>query len=325
MLLSNKSTCRLKTDCEKKNISDVEFRFVCFNPDSEMPSALHSFGRGGFASQEDFDSGVPCQRCTSIGYALQSGGPLLGRTTEMVIGSQSRQPLSSPAASSAATRVAEPSAEVSAGADTALHGNASNVEKFAPISAAYFGPQACIAAFRSEAGTCTIETRCKDVNMSDLTVGITCVDKAGGHTRYLFERDSFGREERFDTRVRCEACLGVSEEETSQGLKMLLPKGLVEDVNALRSQVRMLSKNLPASAQLASQAAVPSTASPIAKTAFLASVRQHDGAEEAVVQSAPEQDAFAPTAKVKGEREAQAQQTAQPTIKDLLRKLAIAL
>lgn len=70
-------TCMIATRCADLDLDDVDFKFVCFNPGTTVPHALHSFGRGGFDGEEDFDSGVVCDKCTSVGFAMQQGGPLV--------------------------------------------------------------------------------------------------------------------------------------------------------------------------------------------------------------------------------------------------------
>merc|ERR1719379_3155721 len=109
-----------------------------------------------------------------------------------------------------------------------------------PMEAAFYGPQACVAAFRSPAGTCVVQTRCGKADLSTFDIGITCLDKSGDYTRYLFGKGNFEKEETFDTRIECEVCLGVGAESGEQQIHGVLPKQLVEDVNTLKDEVLAL-------------------------------------------------------------------------------------
>jgi hypothetical protein len=109
-----------------------------------------------------------------------------------------------------------------------------------PQEAAFYGPGACISTFRSPAGTCIIQTRCQKTDVSIYDVGITCLDKSGDYTRYLFGKGNFEKEETFDTRIECEVCLGVGAESGEQQIHGALPKQLVEDVNTLKDEVLAL-------------------------------------------------------------------------------------
>merc|ERR1712060_47783 len=84
---------------------------------------------------------------------------------------------------------------------------------------------------------------CTNADISDFNTGVTCLDKSGGYVRYLFGRGAFQSEETFDTRIECELCLGVSEDEPRQ-IKGVVPKQLVEDVNALKVEVAMLREEV---------------------------------------------------------------------------------
>jgi len=176
-----------------------------------MPRALHSFGRGGFEAEETFDTGVSCASCSSVDSAFQTGGPLL-RSALSALPMQSARGFS-------------------AGASD---------EEMQPSQAAYFGPSACISTYRASEGTCVVQTKCKDVDISNFAVGVTCLDKVGDYTRYIFGKGGFDPEESFDTRLECEACLGVGEDPVLQQLQGALPKMLVEDVNSLKGIVKNL-------------------------------------------------------------------------------------
>lgn len=64
-------TCVLKTNCSSKtDLSRVEFAFFCVQPKSQ---ALHSFGVGGFALSEAFDTRVRCETCAARSAVVQAG------------------------------------------------------------------------------------------------------------------------------------------------------------------------------------------------------------------------------------------------------------
>jgi hypothetical protein len=208
---SNKGSCTISTNCGDNNISALEFAFVCYNPGTSVPHALHSFGIGGFEANEVFDSGVRCQRCSTVQNAFAG----FDQTSMNLARSL---PLG----------------------HTAPNGDLGTLKEMKPQEAAFYGPKACISTFRSPAGTCIVQTRCQNADISIYDVGITCLDKSGDYTRYLFGKGNFEKEETFDTRIECEVCLGVGAETGEQQIHGVLPKQLVEDVNTLKDEVLAL-------------------------------------------------------------------------------------
>lgn len=208
---SPKGSCVISTNCGSKNISSLEFAFVCYNPGTSVPHALHSFGIGGFESTEVFDSGVRCQRCSTVQNAFAG----FDQTSMNLARSL---PLG----------------------HTAPSGDLGTLKEMVPQEAAFYGPKACISTFRSPAGTCIVQTRCGTSDISAYDVGITCLDKSGDYTRYLFGKGNFEKEETFDTRIECEVCLGVGAESGEQQIHGAIPKQLVEDVNTLKDEVLAL-------------------------------------------------------------------------------------
>jgi len=208
---SAKGSCVITTQCGSANISSLEFAFVCYNPGTSVPHALHSFGIGGFEANEVFDSGVRCQRCSTVQNAFAG----FDQTSMNLARSL---PLG----------------------HTAPSGDLGTLREMTPQEAAFYGPKACISTFRSPAGTCIVQTRCGTTDISIYDVGITCLDKSGDYTRYLFGKGNFEKEETFDTRIECEVCLGVGAESGDQQIHGVLPKQLVEDVNTLKDEVLAL-------------------------------------------------------------------------------------
>lgn len=217
-------SCIIRTRCDNHNISDTEFAFVCFNPGASMPHALHSFGRGGFAKEETFDTKVRCKSCVSVDTAWRTGDSVVKNALAAL-------PLSSLPALSGAVK-----------ADKVY--SAHELAEFKPKEAAVYGPSYCISTFLAPAGTCLIRTRCADIDLSTFNVGVTCLDKAGGYTRYLFGKDTFKTEETFDTLVKCQKCLGVGPESSLFAMHGLIPRKLVEDVSSLKTDVQTLNQKV---------------------------------------------------------------------------------
>lgn len=236
---SNSGTCMLSTDCDNRDLSKVDFAFVCLNPGSTIPHAIHSFGRGGFAARETFDTEVSCRECATMQQAFRVGSELLNKLgVRTGIGSRETPapaPEDSPSGTAAQPLVIPPVPSVDKAAV-----RQGNVSGQVPERAAYYGPKSCVMTFPSEAGSCVIQTRCKQVNISRFDIGVTCMDMGGGYTKYLFGAGAFAQEETFDTRIRCKACLGVADSPQAKQGRGYLPKQLVEDVNAARLEIKQL-------------------------------------------------------------------------------------
>lgn len=221
---SSAGTCVLRTNCpDAANIENVEFAFVCVNPSSTMPHALHSFGRGGFEASEMFDTGVFCKTCLSIETAYKEGHPLMHNAL-----------------------AALPQGRLAAHSMPGTHLSGADMRNYDPEEMTHFGPSACVSTFLSpgESGTCLIRTRCKGVDLSGFNIGVTCLDNSGGYTRYLFGKDVFQPEETFDTLLQCFRCLGVGAESSIFASHSALPKRLMEDVGSLKTNVESLEERV---------------------------------------------------------------------------------
>jgi hypothetical protein len=217
-------SCVIRTRCMGRNISQTDFSFVCFNPSATVPQAMHTFGRGGFADEEHFDTRIYCKTCMSVDTAFRTGDSVVKNALAAL-------PLSQlPGVSSALQNGPAYSA--------------AELKEFMPKDAAVFGPDYCISTFRAPTGTCLLRTRCANVDLSKFNVGVTCLDKSGGYTRYLFGKDVFKEEETFDTLVSCEKCLGVGPESSIFALHGLLPKKMVDDVGTLKMDVQTLNEQV---------------------------------------------------------------------------------
>jgi hypothetical protein len=216
-------TCVIRAECVGKSISDVEFAFVCTNPDAPVPLALHSYGQGGFLPDETYDSGVECASCSVHEKAKKATGTQLLHASD------------------------EDSKE-----HQALVTTTGQVAKF--------GPGECVSAFRSDAGTCMIQTRCTGQSLSGYDVGVTCVDDTGDYTRYSFGNDAFLSEETFNTRIPCSECLGTGDEAHWSGKQRhaLVPKAFVDDLNTVRSELRSIKVGLGMSTSEGAKASLDS-------------------------------------------------------------------
>jgi len=261
--------CVLRTRCKGHNISQTEFAFVCFDPSATMPHALHSFGRGGFALQESFDTKVHCKSCLSVDTAFRTGDSVVKNALAAL-------PLGHLPSLNGAVKA---SASYSA----------SELEQFKPKEAASFGPDFCISTFRAPAGTCLIRTRCAESDLSTFNVGVTCLDKSGGYTRYLFGKDTFKPEETFDTLISCDKCLGVAPESSVFALHGLMPRKLVDDVSTLKSDVATLHEKV----RVLQEAGMPKR-----PKSNLASEEASDSTPTIMMSRRPVEDAGAETAAI---------------------------
>jgi len=266
---SNLGTCVIQVNCGASDVSQVDFSFVCINKASATKRAQHSYGVGGFESDEVFDSGVLCDSCTTVAYAQFSGGAsvhneVLQSGAGGIIPGAGQQPLAS-----AGNLAKAPSpgglAKAPSPGNLAMAPSPGNLAK-APSpgrryrgikedllpnakaapgrdETAFFGPGACIATYLSPHGTCMIRTRCRGIDLSSFAVGVTCIDTSGDYTRYLFGKNGFEAEELFDTTLKCKACVGVGDQPSYQ-LSGLVPKTMVEDLNSLKTELSTLRKEV---------------------------------------------------------------------------------
>lgn len=59
---SSEGTCVITTECENLDVSQTEFAFDCVGKNNTV---RHSFGFGGFDTQEEFDTDLKCDECNS--------------------------------------------------------------------------------------------------------------------------------------------------------------------------------------------------------------------------------------------------------------------
>lgn len=256
-------SCKLETD-----MSTLEVGFVCLNPQDVPQKALHSFGGSDFSPAETFDTAVHCSSCTSVDYALQTGGMMVQNSVvdtsqrnrlspTVTTNTSQRNGLSKATAPTLAKAPTPDLAKAPApGGDRGLakapapkgglaKAPAPSIAK-APAPSmpnapqvAFFGPKSCIATYLSESGTCLIQTRCAGIDISEFGVGVTCIDRVGDYTRYVFGKGGFKDEEIFDTTLPCKTCAGVGDTPAYQ-LRGVLPKTMIQDLSSLKSEVKLL-------------------------------------------------------------------------------------
>lgn len=202
---STGGTCVIDTDCAATDIQNFTFDFICI--DGVGTKVQHSFGEGNFDEQENFDTGVACAECKPT-----TGGVLVATGSEKEEGKE------------------EVKEEAPAAKEEA------NVP---PSTAAFYGPEGCVATYRSANGTCIMQTRCTGKDTSEYNFGLTCVDSEGSTTRHLFGVNSFDPEETFDTLVECKLCLGLDGDDAAKNVT-----ALTKDVASLQGEMKEIQADV---------------------------------------------------------------------------------
>lgn len=256
---SAQGTCEIVAKCSAEDdLSGVEFAFVCQNGTRIQK---HTFGVGSFSNTEAYDSGVSCERCREPGESTSAApaalaGPAPKQKEEEEEG-QGEGEAQEEAPPNAVTGLMGPSPSPALPQPTALPGHANvtaNVMRAPrrpgqtgysrPSEVSLSGPEGCVQTFRSPGGTCVMETRCKGVDTRRYSFGFTCVQEGGGSTRHTFEPDALGPEERFDTEVNCEACLGLDTRPPGQVASSATPGERILARHPLESKVRQLADKM---------------------------------------------------------------------------------
>lgn len=206
-------SCEFHTNCDGVDLSEFDFSFVCLTRSGDQETQVkHEYGKGGWDADEDYDTEVPCDECLAEPKAVGAPSALQDAHAQLQQYSQ---------ATAAAPQTPPPKA------------------------AAFYGPEGCIAAYRSSQGTCIVQTRCTSQASSgllkDYNYGLTCVDDKGASTRHLFGKNSFDAEETFDTLVECQLCLGF-DGATAAG--NATDASLAEDVASLQTAVKELQEDV---------------------------------------------------------------------------------
>lgn len=250
---SSQGSCVMTPNCHGVSLADFEFSFVCDDKEGEVEHVFGEEGDSGFENGVAFDSGVKCQKCLAPQQARAA--------------MQKRRN-----ATEAATNATEAPAATNATAPTA-GGVPLGTEGSAPEDAAFFGPDGCVGTYRSPAGTCVVQTRCKPASIKDYNFGLTCVDTEGASIRHLFGVNSFDPVETFDTLIGCNLCLGLS------GDSLMDKEALTNQVAHLKSDMHEMKEAVEGiKSHLGIGATAASTAAPTAApntTGFLHATRSH--------------------------------------------------
>jgi len=292
---STAGTCVIATNCEGTDLSQVEFAFDCV---AGSGIVRHSFGTGGFEANEEFDTEVKCKRCespeaadvvvqkpiaTPVVKAATIASPVVQAAPEVpkaaVVFKVKRRHSVDVAAKAAAE------AKVAAEAKAKMWPfDGMMASKKKPAETVAFGPNGCVSTWKSQEGHCMIKTDCKKSDISKYEFGLVCVDKVGSPVRHLFGKDSFDKEETFDTLIKCDKCLGledIPDEVALNGEVVTMSKDISNLKDVMKNisiNVQMLNEEVFKKAPgPAPAAAAPAPAAAVAKPAnlFLHARRHH--------------------------------------------------
>lgn len=231
---ASSGSCVIKTDCQGQDTNSLEFAFDCWSANGDI--YRHSYGRGGFADHEDFDTEVSCVQCRAPSTAtrIQPAKPptpsqqvpmAVAKATEAVVIEKTKAvqhplapmlaPALAPASRAAAAirgteerKAVAPKAPRVAGSMGDLENRQAETAGF---TVSKYGPKSCVSTWRNQQGHCVMQTACQDVDISSYEFGLICVDGKGKKTRHTFGRGSFDVSETFDTLAECSQCLGLDD------------------------------------------------------------------------------------------------------------------
>lgn len=259
---SETGTCVLQTDCGEMNLDEVEFSFTCQNPGIVQK---HSFGKGGFDSQETFDTSVKCDVCglpSEVSKSLKNQEKKFLESKPIALHSQ--EPTTTDAAvddttttdTAAADSTTTTDSTTTAGDTPAAESTTASETTTDPVyNKVSYGPSNCIETWLvpdkeksqdKEAGYCYVKTQCQNVDTNvfkNYPMGVIASNHAGAPVRHLFGKDSFNVEEEFNTLIRATGCYGL--DETAEAVSMeneiqALSKviyGVKQQVDKLNGQV----------------------------------------------------------------------------------------
>lgn len=202
LLRSDAGSCVIKTLCKGIDTNKFEFALNCWNPPSNI--VRHSFGFGGFDVEEEFDTGIRCERCEAPAQLTAASIP------DTVAAQMTPAQVAGGSPSARLARQASTIAQVEAVAPENI--GAVSAVAISPIlpPAAHYGPGKCVATWRdSQTGHCIMRTKCTEEEMSNYEYGLICLDQEGEPIKHLFGKGSFDPEETFDTLLVCAECDGA--------------------------------------------------------------------------------------------------------------------
>ena len=202
--------------CYRPLLDALEYAFFC--DDGLGGRTQHSYGVGGFDAKETYLTDVKCAGgCVALNAHV---APLIKETRSDQLDqevfwdpSKLKIPTDDKTFSRkfplAVQRQGELRRLVKTYGDAVFDAGGGDDPK---AKASIVGPGACGRMFKSVRGTCVLETRCNDHDLSKTRLGFTCVDLEGRSVRHVFEENAFLQEETFDTNVPCSLCLGLDVE-----------------------------------------------------------------------------------------------------------------
>jgi chemotaxis protein histidine kinase CheA len=245
-----------KTSC-LKDISDVEFSFVCAEASGEQVE--HIFERGALTKSDHWDTSVQCKKCLepTMHHVLMKKAHDDEKDAEEDEASDSEKDTEKESEKESekdeekveATEEAKEEAKENATADEEakkaeeakavedLKETATKMVAVPPSYAAFYGPGGCVTTYKGPSGSCIMETNCEGESMADFTYGLMCVDGKGERVRHVFMGDAFDSVETFDTLIECDLCLGLD----SAG-----SVGLGQEVGTLKDEVKVLTEKVAA-------------------------------------------------------------------------------
>jgi len=223
---STVGSCVMTTNCEGQDLSKVDFAFDCVGTAAGI--VRHSFGVGGFDSNEEFDTDVKCAKCEAVSAEDVVVKPV---TKKVAVDLSKPKPVKK-----VVTKAVAPIARAAVQHRTVRAATKAKA-KFWPFvggakkapEAVKYGPNGCVSTWRSKEGHCIMKTDCKKSDISKYEFGLVCVDKVGSPVRHLFGKDSFDEEETFDTLIKCDKCLGLED---------------IPDAVALNGEVMTMSRDI---------------------------------------------------------------------------------
>merc|ERR1719282_1277640 len=233
-------TCVIVLECDSQDLSQFEFAFDC--EDNGGIVLRHSFGRGGFEPNEEFDTRVKCRRCMLPTTAL---APLVPAEPVALMASQSVLTRHGTPQGIAQRGTANLKTEMQALRSDAQHLRGmrlgSKLASNEPI--VQYGPHGCVSTYKSKEGHCIMKTQCTGINIKDYAFGFICVDQMGSPVRHMFGKSSFDVEESFDTLVSCVQCLGL--EELPDSVKLIVRvNSLSNEVVNIESMMAKISSDM---------------------------------------------------------------------------------
>jgi hypothetical protein len=277
---SSQGTCVFKTSC-LKDISDVEFSFVCAEASGEQVE--HIFERGALTKSDHWDTSVQCKKCLAptMHHVLMKKAHDEEKDAEADEESDTEKDTEKESEKESEkeeeTVEAKEEAKENATADEAkkaeeakavedLKETATKMVAVPPSYAAFYGPGGCVTTYKGPSGSCIMETNCEGESMADFTYGLMCVDGKGDRVRHVFMGDAFDSVETFDTLIECDLCLGLD----SAG-----SVGLGQEVGELKDEVKVLTEKV--AALEGHGAAATSTANETSNATANASMLIHTG------------------------------------------------